>query len=179
MAKYHINKNNHKYGNMIHHMWLGWKRSECKYSCTSTIYPSNVCDLRPCGVIWFHMSIPMFPQLWDTDLLCTEYAQNYWLEPQTSVRRPTLKLLTRVPVDSSPRRLSVDRCWNYWLESQSTLVPDVCPSTYAKTIWLESQSSVFRPTQKLLTHIPAVCPLAVATTNDSCPRHLSSDSYRN
>ena len=35
--------------------------------------------------------------------------RNYRLESQTSVLRPTLKLLTRVPVDSSPRRISFDR----------------------------------------------------------------------
>ena len=25
------------------------------------------------------LSIPVFPQLWDTDLICTEYSRNYWL----------------------------------------------------------------------------------------------------
>ena len=82
-------------------------------------------------------------------------------------------------IDLSPRRLSVDRHWNYWLESQSTWVPDVCPSTDTETICLESQSSVLWTTQKLLTHIPAVCPLTTTTTNDSLPRRLSSDRYIN
>ena len=103
-------------------------------------------------------------------------------------------------IDSSPKRLTVDRRWiywlksqstwvldvcpltnaeNIWLESQSTQVPDVCLSNNTETIWLESQSSVLRPTQKLLTHIPAICPSTVATTNDSRPRRLSSYRYRN
>ena len=83
---------------------------------------------------------------------------NYWIESQTPVLRPTLKLLTRVPVNSSPRRLSFDQHWNYWLESQS---------------------SVLLLMQKLLTHIPDVCPLTVVTTNDSRPRRLSFDCYIN
>ena len=81
-------------------------------------------------------------------------------------------------IDSSPRRLSVDRRWNYWLDSQSNRVPDVCPLTVPETIWLESQLYILRPTQKLLTHIPAVCTSTVATTNESRPRRLSSDRYR-
>ena len=48
-----------------------------------------------------------------------------------------------------------------------------------KTIWLESQLSVIWPTQKLLTQIQAVYPSNVASTNDSRPRRLSSDRYRN
>ena len=91
-------------------------------------------------------------------LLPVDRRWNYWLESQTSVLRPTPKLLTLVPVDSSPKRLSFDRCWNYWLESQS---------------------SALRTAQKLLTHIQAVCPSTVTTTNDSRPRRLSSDCYRN
>ena len=60
-------------------------------------------SMRPKRTYWAeprqYLSIPVLPKLWDTELLCTEYAQNYWL--------------TRVPVDSSPRRLSVDRRRNY------------------------------------------------------------------
>ena len=82
-------------------------------------------------------------------------------------------------VNLSPRRLSVDRRWNYWFMSQSTQVLDICPSTDAESIWLESQLPVLRPTQKLLTHILSICPLTITTTNDSLPRHLSSDHYRN
>ena len=99
-------------------------------------------------------------------------------------------------IDSITRRLSVDRRWNYWLEYQSTQVPDVCPltnaetiwvesqptripdicpSTDAETIWLESQSSVLQPTQKLLTHIPAVCPSTNTETIESHPSRLSFD----
>ena len=123
--------------------------------------------------------ILVFPQLWDTDILCTEYAWNYWLKSQTSVRWLMLRLLTWFPVDSSPRRLSVDQRWNYWLESQPTRFPDVCLLTNTETIWIESQSYVIWPTQKLLTHIPVVCPSTVTTTNESRPRHLSFDRYRN
>ena len=95
---------------------------------------------------------------WCSTRLSVVWRRNYWLKSQTSVLRPTLKLLTRFPVDSSPRRLSFDRRWNFWLDSQS---------------------SVLRPTQKLLTHIPAICPPTVATTNNSRPRRLSYDRYRN
>ena len=55
------------------------------------------------------LSIPVFPKLWDTDLLYTEYAQNYWL---TRIPGKSSQL-TRVPVNSSPRRLSVDQRQNY------------------------------------------------------------------
>ena len=75
------------------------------------------------------LSIPVFPKLWYTELLWTEYAQNYWLKSQTSFRRMTLKLLTWVPVHSSPGRLSVDRHWNYLAR-----VPVVCPSTDTGTV---------------------------------------------
>ena len=67
----------------------------------------------------------------------------------------------------------------FWLESYLTRVPGVCPLTITETIWLQSQLSVLWPTQKLLTHIPTVCPLNVAISNDSHPRRLSSDCYRN
>ena len=70
------------------------------------------------------LSIPLFPKLWDTELLCTEYAQKYWL--------------TRVPVNLSPRRLSVDQWQTIWLESYLTRVTGVCPSTDAETIRLDS-----------------------------------------
>ena len=81
---------------------------------------------------------------------------------QTSVRSPTQKLLT-------------------W-------VPDVCPSTNAKTIdsstsrlsfdrrrncWLTSQPSVLRPSQLLMTHVPDVCPPTITETK--C-HHLSAPS---
>ena len=113
----------------------------CQFPC------SYNCETR----IFFSQNIPETP-----------------VTSQTSVRRPTQKLLTQVP--------------------------DFCPSTNAETIesmhscmsfdwrwkyWLESQSSVLLTTQKLLTHIPAICPLTVTTTNDSRPRRLSSDRYRN
>ena len=64
-----------------------WGSSYCTY-----ILVCYIC------LSWY-FSIPVLPKLWDTELLCTEYAQNYWF--------------TRVPVDLSPRRLSVDRQWNY------------------------------------------------------------------
>ena len=41
-----------------------------------------------------------------------------------------------------------------WLESQSTRVPDVCPSTDGKTIWIESY----------LTQVTGVCPSTDAET---------------
>ena len=74
----------------------------------------------------------------------------YWLESQTSVLWPTLKILTRVQVDSSPKRLpsrlSFDRRRNYWLTSQP---------------------SMFRPSQPLITHVLDVCPPTVTETKMS------------
>ena len=82
------------------------------------------------------LSIPVFPKLWDTELLCTQYARNYWLTrvPVDSSHRHLSvdrrwNYLARVLVDSSPRRLSVDRHWNYLAR-----VPVVYPSTYAETV---------------------------------------------
>ena len=104
------------------------------------------------------------------------------LESQTSVRQVTVKLFGSSSIQIESQR-SV--CWPtlklfgsspHWLESQASVR---WPSTVAETIWLESQSSVIWLTQKLLTHIPAVCPSTGATSNESRPRRLSSYCYRN
>ena len=51
--------------------------------------------------------------------------------------------------------------------------------TECAQIPVTSQTSVLRPSQKRLTHVPDVCPPPVAITNDSRPRRLSSDHHRN
>ena len=117
------------------------------------------------------LSILVFPQLWDTDIIFTEYAQN-------PSHVPDVCLLSDAEIIvSSPRRVSFDRRWNYWLESQSTRVPDVCPSTDAETIelipsllsfercrnhWLTSQPSVLQLSQPLMIHVLDVCPPTVS-----------------
>ena len=122
------------------------------------------------------LSIPVFPQLWDTYLLFKEYSQNPSHVPDFC---PSSDAET---IDSSPRRLSFDWRQNYWLEYQLTRVPDVCTSTDAETInssssclsfdrrinyWLTYQLSVLRPSQSLITHVPDGCPPTVTETKIS------------
>ena len=138
---------------LYHKKWVNFETESC-----FNLYK----EMRKCVST---LSIHVFTKLWDTELLCKEYAKNYWL--------------TRVPVDSSHTRRSVNGRWNYLSPVLIDLSPGVYPSTVAETIWIESQSSVLRPTQKLLTHTPAVCPLTGATSNNSRSRRLSSNCYRN
>ena len=82
-----------------------------------------------------------------------------WLESQTSIRQPTLKLFGSSPsrlksqtsvrrlalklFGSSPSRLSFDRCRNFWLTPQP---------------------SIRRPLQPLTTHALDVCPPTITET---------------
>ena len=94
----------------------------------------------------YHLSIIVFPKLWYTELICTEYARNYLLTlvPVNSSQLTQVPIdssyiilsvdqrqnyLTRVLFDLSHRRLSVDRRWNYLAR-----VLVVCPSTNIETV---------------------------------------------
>ena len=108
------------------------------------------------------LSTPLFPQLWDTDLIFTEYAWKCWLEYQTSVRRPTLKIF-----GSSPS----------WLKSQTSVrrptlkqfvsSPSRLSFDQRRKCWLTSQPSVLWPSQPLMTHGLDVCPPTVTKTKMS------------
>ena len=141
-------------------------------------------DLVKSGVNLFNicylvalLSIHMSPKLWVTELLCTEYARNYWLTwvPLDSSQ------LTRVPVELSPRRLSVDWRQNYLAQ----VLFDSSPrrlSIYQR--WNYSarflvDSSPHRPSVyrrwNYLAWVSVVYPLTVVETVDSHPRRLSLD----
>ena len=122
-----------------------------------------------------HMSIPVFPKLWDTELLWTECARNYWL-PQVPVN---LSQFTWVPVDLSPRRLSVDRRQNYL----ARVLFDSSPrrlSINRRWNYLAPflvnlsprRQSVDRP-WKYLARVPVVCSSTDVGTDDSHHSHLS------
>ena len=116
------------------------------------------------------MSIPVFPKLWDTELLCTEYAQNYWL-PQ-------------VPVDSSPGRMPVNRRWNYLaqvlFESSHRHLSVDRRWKYSARVLVDS--SPRRPSVSrlwnYLARVPVVCSSTDVETVDSHPSRLSLD-HRN
>ena len=143
-------------------------KSTCSFWWVWTIHKSL--DLSDCllsckpKMPWPHctktnyiLSIPVFPKMWDTELLCTEYARNYlltWVPIDSSPRHLSVDWrwnnLARVLFDSSPRRLVVDRRWNYLaralvdsshrrpsvdpLRNYLARVPVVCPSTDAETV---------------------------------------------
>ena len=144
------------------------------------------------------LSIPVIPKLWDTELLCTEYTQNYWL----TLVPGNLSQLTRVPVDSSPRRLSVDRRRNYLDRVLFDLSPrhmsvDRRWNYLAQVLFNSSHSrlsvnrrwnylarvlvdlSPRRPSVdrcwNYLARVPVVCPSADVETVDSYPSRLSFD----
>ena len=142
------------------------------------------------------LSIPVSPKLWDTELLCTEYAWNYWLT-QVPVN---LSQLTRFPVDSSPRRLSVDRWQNYlarvlfdssprrlsvdqrWNYSAQVLVDSSPqrPSVDRRWDYLARVLVICTSTDvETVDSHPSRLSLDLATTNNSRPRRLSSSRYRN
>ena len=115
------------------------------------------------------LSIPVLPKLWDTELICTEYAQNYWL--------------TRVPVDLSPRRLSVNRHWNYLARVLFDLSPrhlsvDWCQN-YSGRVIVNSNPRCLSVDRcwNYLGRVPAVWPSTNAENFDSHPSRLSFDRH--
>ena len=116
------------------------------------------------------LSIPVLPQLWDTNILFTEYAQNYWLKSQTSVRQPMVKLF-----GSSPSRLEFQT-------SVRRLTLKLFGSILSR---LDSRTSVRRPTLKLFGLIPSQLDSWTSVHRPtlklfgSSPIHLSFDRSRN
>ena len=116
-----------------------------------------------------YASIPVLPKLWDTELLCTEYARNYWLTRvpvDLSPRRLSVdrrqNYLGRILFNSSPRRLSVDRRWNYLARALVNLSPQR-PSVDCR--W------------NYLARVPGVYHSTDVETVDSHPNHLSLDRH--
>ena len=111
------------------------------------------------------LSIPVFPKMWDTELLCTEYARKYWLN--------------RVPVNLSPRRLSVDRRWNYltWILFDSSHMRLSVNRRWNYLARVLVNSSPRRPSVdrrwNYLARVPVVRPSNDAETVDSHPSCLS------
>ena len=105
--------------------------------------------------------------MWDTELLFTEYAGKYWL--------------TWVPVDSSPKCLSVDWRWNYL----ARVLFDSSPGPLSVDLhwnyldWglvdLISMRLSFDRRLNYLARVPVVCPSTDAETTDSHPNRLSLD----
>ena len=88
--------------------WFG-NSFMCPCGSLVYIYYGSITRIILYVIYIIFVSIPVFPKLWDTKLICTEYARKYWLTwvPVDSSQ------LTRVPVDSSPRRLFVNRRQKY------------------------------------------------------------------
>ena len=80
---------------------------------------------------------------------------------------------------SHPRRPSVVRRRNYWLDSQTSVLQLTLKLLSRlsfdrhRNYWLTSQPSFLRPSQLLMTHVPDVCTPTV-TENKYC--HLSAPS---
>ena len=135
------------------------------------VYPETITIIRRWSRKSFllYMSIPVFPKLWDTELLYTEYARNYrltWLPVDSSpiclsVNRRQ-NYLARVLFNSSHRRLSVDRRWNY---SARVLVNSSPHRSSVDRHW------------NYLAWVPGVFPLADVETVDSHPERLSLDRH--
>ena len=81
-------------------------------------------------------------------------------------------------IDSSPRRLYFDLRWNYWLDSLSNRVPEVCLSTDAE-VPVDSNPRRLSVDQSwnYLAQVTVVCPLTDAETVDSHLNRLSFNRY--
>ena len=93
-----------------------------------------------------YLSIPVFPKLWDTELICTEYAQKLsiesslsHLESQTSIRQPTAKPFGSIPI---------------WLKSQASVRRPTLKLFGSSPSRLESSASVCQPSLKLFGSSP-------------------------
>ena len=121
------------------------------------------------------MSIPVFPTLWDPELLCTEYSWNYWLT-RVSVNSSSL---TQVPVYLSPRRLFVNRRRNYlaWVLFDSSHRRLSFDRHWNYSAWFLVDSSPQRPSVdqrwNYFSQVPVVYLSTNAETVDSHPSRLS------
>ena len=107
----------------------------CQFPC------SHNCETR----IFFSQNMPQNPVTY-----------------QTSICRPTQKLLTQVPdVCTSTNAETIDSS------------PSCISFNWRRNYWLTSQQCVLRPSQLLMTHFPYVCTPTV--TENKC-RHLLAPS---
>ena len=125
------------------------------------------------------LSIPVFPKLWDTELLYTEYAWNYWL-----TRVPgNLSQLTQVPVDSSPRRLSINRRQNYLAQVLFDLSPRSLSVdqrwNYSAWFLVASSPQCLSVDRhwNYLARVPGVCHSTDVETIDSHPNRMYLDRH--